>query len=124
MKEWFSNLLAYYKMPRSTSPTKRGAPSFVLAPLPKVAPVPAFTQPSLMQTLKEGFAFGAGSSIARNVIDRVMPVSQTLPPSRVCHEPCLLELKEYENCILTQDSEAFCGDKRASYRDCKQNNEK
>ena len=118
-------------MPRSTSPTKRGAPSFVLAPLPKVVPLlpkvvplPAFTQPSLMQTLKEGFAFGAGSSIARNVIDRVMPAAQTLPPSRACHEPCLLELKEYENCILTQDNEAFCGYKRASYNDCKEKSEK
>lgn len=117
-------------MPRSTSPTKRSAPSSVLAPLPKVVPplpkvVPPFTQPpSLMQTLKEGFAFGAGSSIARNVIDRMMPAAQTLPPSRVCHEPCLLQLKEYESCILTQDNEAFCGDKRASYRDCMQKNEK
>lgn len=119
-------------MPRSTSPTKRSAAAPVPAVLPKVmpllpkvVPVPPFTQPpSLMQTLKEGFAFGAGSSIARNVIDRMMPAAQTLPPSRVCHEPCLLQLKEYENCILSQDNEAFCGDKRASYRDCMQKNEK
>lgn len=112
-------------MPRSTSPTKRSAPSSILGPLPKVVPVPPFTQPpSLMQTLKEGFAFGAGSSIARNVIDRMMPAAQILPPSRVCHEPCLLELKEYENCILTQDNEAFCGYKRASYNDCKEKSEK
>lgn len=112
-------------MPRSTSPTKRSAASSVLAPLPKVVPSPVFTQPpSLMQTLKEGFAFGAGSSIARNMIDRMMPTAQTLPPSRVCHEPCLLQLKEYENCILSQDNEAFCGDKRASYNDCKQKSEK
>lgn len=118
-------------MPRSTSPTKRSAvssvPTVPIVPtvLPKVVPSPAFTQPpSLMQTLKEGFAFGAGSSIARNVIDRMMPTAQTLPPSRVCHEPCLLQLKEYENCILSQDNEAFCGDKRASYNDCKEKSEK
>ena len=118
MKERVSNLLAYYKMPRSTSPTKK------VATVPVPATVPAFTQPSLMQTLKEGFAFGAGSSIARNMIDRVIPSGRELPPSRICHEPCVLELKEYENCILTQDSEAFCGDKRVAYRDCKQKNEK
>ena len=117
-------------MPRSTSPTKRSVPSSVPTVLPKVVPlipkvVPPFTQPpSLMQTLKEGFAFGAGSSIARNVIDRMMPAAQTLPPSRVCHEPCLLELKEYERCILTQDNEVFCGDKRSSYMECTQKSEK
>jgi hypothetical protein len=76
-----------------------------------------------MQTLKEGFAFGAGSSIARNVIDRMMPAAQTLPPSRVCHEPCLLHLEEYESCLLSQDSEAFCGDKRLAYKDCKEKSE-
>ena len=112
-------------MPRSTSPTKRSVPAVI----PKVVPLlpkvmPASQPPSLIQTLKEGFAFGAGSSIARNVIDRMMPAAQTLPPSRVCHEPCLLQLKEYESCILTQDNEAFCGDKRASYRDCVQKSEK
>ena len=117
-------------MPRSTSPTKRSAAAPVPALLPKVVPplpkvVPPFTQPpSLMQTLKEGFAFGAGSSIARNMIDRMMPAAQTLPPSRVCHEPCLLQLKEYESCILTQDNEAFCGDKRSSYMECTQKSEK
>ena len=104
-------------MPRSASPTKKviTAPTPLALPLPLPMPVPA---PSLMQTLKEGFAFGAGSSIARNMIDRVMPPSRDLPPSRVCHEPCVFELKEYENCILTQDSEAFCGDKRKLLKDC------
>ena len=109
-------------MPRSTSPSKRSVASSVPTVLPKVVPAPQ--PPSLIQTLKEGFAFGAGSSIARNMIDRMMPTAQTLPPSRVCHEPCLLQLKEYENCILSQDNEAFCGDKRASYNDCKQKSEK
>ena len=104
-------------MPRSTSPTKKvvSASAPLALPLPMPMPVP---QPSLMQTLKEGFAFGTGSSLARNVIDRVMPPSRDLPHSRVCHEPCVLELKEYENCILTQDSEAFCGDKRKLLKDC------
>lgn len=96
--------------------------------------LPQQAVPSFMQTIKEGFAFGTGSSIARNVIDRVMSpgqtlptgqtlhTGQTLPPSRVCHEPCILELREYENCILTQDSEAFCGDKRLAFRECIKSN--
>ena len=96
-------------MPRSTSPI-----------LPKTSPLPKTTvevqRPSFMQTVQEGLAFGAGSSIARNIIDRLMPGQ--LPPSRVCHEPCVIEMREYENCIITHDREVFCGDKKKAYNDC------
>ena len=100
-------MLLYYKMPRSKHALALQAP----------AKTPDIQPPSFMQTLKEGFAFGTGSSIARNMIDRVMP------PSRVCHEPCVTEMNEFENCLLAQDSEAFCGDKRILLRDCVKRNE-
>jgi hypothetical protein len=40
---------------------------------------PALKRPSMMDTVKEGFSFGVGSSIARNVIDRVMGSSSVAP---------------------------------------------
>lgn len=95
-------------MPRSKSPVKN------TTAVQSVQPIQ--TAPSFMQTIKEGFAFGAGSSIARNIIDRVMPTQ--LPPSRICHEPCVIEMRAYENCILTHDREVFCGDKQKAYADC------
>ena len=76
-------------------------------------------RPSFVQTIKEGFAFGAGSSIARNAIDRIM--GQSLPPSRVSHEPCIIEQRAFENCILTHDSEIFCGDRQIALSDCMKN---
>jgi len=97
-------------MPRSTSPTKK------VATVPVPATVPALTQPSLIQTIQHSFGSGLGSgigfSLARSAMEKI------LPPSRVCHEPCLIERNAYENCILTQDSEAFCGDRRMALRDC------
>lgn len=84
--------------------------------------VPVQAVPSFMQTIKEGFAFGAGSSIARNVIDRVMTPGQTLPPSRVCHEPCILERNVFENCILSEDNQSFCENEQLKLRDCIKNN--
>jgi hypothetical protein len=49
---------------------------------PVQPPAPVLVQqpqaPSLMNVVKEGFAFGVGSSVARNVIDRFMAPSQ--PP--------------------------------------------
>lgn len=105
-------------MPRSNSPTKK-----VVTTVSSVPSTPV-TVPSFTQIIKEGFAFGAGSSIARNVIDRIMSPSQTLPPSRVCHEPCIIEKRAYDNCVLAHDSEVFCGDAQRSLENCMDNNKK
>ena len=103
-------------MPRSTSaigfPAKKTVPV-----LPEIKTTGG--QTSFIQTFQEGIAFGAGSSIARNMIDKVF-----LPSSRVCHEPCLLETNAFENCVLTQDNEAFCGDKMNTLRECIKRNDK
>jgi hypothetical protein len=42
---------------------------------------PALKRPSMMDTIKEGFSFGVGTSIARNVVDRVMGPSSVAPNS-------------------------------------------
>jgi hypothetical protein len=61
--------------------------------MPRPTPTPTPMQsssPSFMQTVKEGFSFGVGTSIARNIVDRVFgssppPVSSSpvapTPPS-------------------------------------------
>jgi len=67
------------------------------------APVPALVQkkPSLTDIVKEGFAFGVGSSVARNVIDRFMAPSQP-PVKHIDTKVDKPEPFEYMQCM--QDS--------------------
>jgi hypothetical protein len=69
--------------------------------LPVPTQVPALVQnkPSLTDIVKEGFAFGVGSSVARNVIDRFMTPSQAKPIDAKVDKP---EPFEYIQCM--QDS--------------------
>jgi len=69
--------------------------------LPVPTQVPALVQnkPSLTDIVKEGFAFGVGSSVARNVIDRFMAPSQVKPIDTKVDKP---EPFEYIQCM--QDS--------------------
>ena len=77
-------------MPRSNAPK---AP-MVTKPLPapmviKPLPAPMVVKPSLFSTLKDGFAFGIGSSVARHAVDAMLrPALQTKP-----------KLSEYEQCL-------------------------
>jgi len=70
-------------------------------PVHVAAQVPALVQnkPSLTDIVKEGFAFGVGSSVARNVIDRFMAPSQVKPIDAKVDKP---EPFEYIQCM--QDS--------------------
>ena len=94
-------------MPRRTS-------SAVTTPKP-LPPSIQVQQPSLMQTVKEGFAFGAGSSIAHSLINRYFNNIGT-PTEKV--KPCESYLQAYDNCIINDT--AYCGDKRDEYRRCMQ----
>ncbi len=52
--------------------------------MPRPTPTPTPMQsssPSFMQTVKEGFSFGVGASIARNIVDRVFGSSSPPVPS-------------------------------------------
>jgi hypothetical protein len=69
-------------------------------PFPAVqAPVQVQKKASLTDIVKEGFAFGVGSSVARNVIDRFMAPSQAKPIDAKVDKP---EPFEYIQCM--QDS--------------------
>jgi hypothetical protein len=51
--------------------------------MPRSSPVATPMQvsnPTFMQTLKEGFALGTGASIARNIIDRLFGSNSPAPP--------------------------------------------
>ena len=68
-------------------------------PVPTHVAVPAQKKASLTDIVKEGFAFGVGSSVARNVIDRFMAPSQTKPIDTKTEKP---QPFEYMQCM--QDS--------------------
>ena len=86
----------------------RASENVVKAPLSTAVPVTATTAaaaaPTFGQMIKEGFSFGLGSSIARNMVDRLFskpPVAQqqqqppaaaattTTDPKTIAYEKCL-----------------------------------
>lgn len=106
-------------MPRSHSNSRSAPAKFTSKPTAAVQkPVPQSLPavstvgqgPSFGQTLKEGFAFGVGSSVARNVVDRMFSPSaptETKPiPKEEKSQPvnhdfvlCMQESKgDYESC--------------------------
>jgi hypothetical protein len=69
--------------------------------------------PSLFQTMQEGLAFGVGSSVARNMIDRVMQPSALAP--RVT---CVDQYAVFDKCILTHDDVSFCMEEHDNLKKC------
>ena len=82
-------------MPRSNTSNSKVAPrssvSSVLprsttigtAPTPVPAPSIQLERPGFLQTVKEGFGFGAGSAIAHNLFRSSAPTQQSAPSSVV-----------------------------------------
>ena len=68
---------------------------------PVAIPPIKFQQPSLLHTVKEGFGFGIGSSIARNMVDRVFGSFSSSKSS-------LTKLTEYTQCIQEGGNEEVC----------------
>jgi hypothetical protein len=93
---------------------------------PVVRPTPTPMQvssPSFMQSLKEGFSFGAGVSIARNVVDRMFgsntpvasPPVNSVPPTMPVHpvEPKVTIGEDqhlYHKCIQDGGKHETCKD--------------
>jgi len=116
MKVKLSNLLVYFKMPRSKAVSVVPVKNSTVPTLKNSNAVeewpPQHKQPSLFRTLQEGFAFGTGSSLARNFVDRVFPINQT------SHEPCVQEKVALDKCILAQEGEVFCGESQKALIKC------
>ena len=68
--------------------------------------------PSLLQTMQEGLAFGVGSSVARNMVDRV------LQPSLPLRNTCLNEHAAFDKCILTHNEVGLCLEENDTLKRC------
>lgn len=81
--------------------------------VPALAPKPlgVAVVPSFAQTLKEGFAFGVGSSVARTAIDRMF---LTKDESIDCYD----KKRSFDLCLLVEGNESFCVDEKNRYKRC------
>lgn len=120
-------------MPRSRSSKpiatrKVSTPPVVLQnPMSSVANTssPLVPAPTFGQTVKEGFAFGAGSALAHRFLNP-FPVTNTQTPVSVSQgkKPCEAEQLAFEKCLKTQSIESYCGNEQAAYTSCIQLGEK
>lgn len=79
---------------------------------------------SFGQVMKDGFAFGVGSSIARTVVDSVLGLSSAsssaAAPVPSVKKTCPELEAEFNSCIRGQLPEHTCQDFLERYNQCKQ----
>lgn len=93
-----------------------------------VAPIqqPTYSPPSFFQTIKEGFGFGMGSSIAHNIFDskKEVVVSHTNIPSTSTNKPtneiCDKIIKEYNDCQINYCNSEKLDSIQKLYEQCKE----
>ena len=105
---------------RSSSPTRNSSTVSKPISTSSVAPfrpssVPATfhaPQPTLMQSMKEGFGLGVGVSIARNIVDRafgaVASTASAIPVAQQQQKSVEMDTKLYDQCIENGATEEFC----------------
>ncbi len=117
-------------MPRSSSRTQPYPKSSTLAPTPvfrnpyssvgaTTSPPSHLTieQPTLGQTIKQGFGFGAGSAIAHRILGPTPTILQAPSDKKVEH-PCEKELIAFESCMKTRSTDDYCGNEQMAYTHC------
>lgn len=72
-------------------------------------------QPTLGQTLKQGFGFGAGSAIAHRIFN---PFPTLTLSDKKIQETCEKERVAFETCMKTKSADDFCGNEQMSYTQC------
>ena len=91
-------------MPRSSKAISSQHP-LQAAPL-QAAPLPL--RQSFFQTIQEGLAFGLGSSVARNMVDKVLRPSDT----------CAVQYSEFTKCISEHEDTNVCMEEHATFKKC------
>lgn len=76
------------------------------------------TKPSMLQTMKEGVSFGMGTSIARAMFDRTFGPIPKQEPAPFQYEPCYVERRVFERCIVSQNETAFCNNEQNDLVEC------
>lgn len=127
-------------MPRQAPQGKQGNSVNTRLPLPKQTP---FTQiqtkaqqqqtqisnsgslqgPSFLKTVKEGFAFGVGSAVARTAVDSFFSgnsKSKVPEPQQPVTgtDSCKHLLETYESCLRLSSQETSCSNEILSYIQC------
>jgi len=103
-------------MPRSS--TKSSSPAIRNTPS-TITPTPTrleFEPPTLGQSLKQGFGFGAGSAIAHRIFGAAPQI--VMPSDKKVESPCEKERTFFENCMKTKSSDDFCGSEQIAYTQC------
>jgi hypothetical protein len=125
-------------MPRSSAPSKQPKQTpFAQIPSRAVGPTlqtqnvngtpqlnkSTATGPSLLQTVKEGFAFGVGSAVARTAVDSLFSgnsKSKVPEPQQPVTgtDSCKHLLESYESCLRLSSQDTTCSNEILSYIQC------
>jgi hypothetical protein len=70
---------------------------------------------SILSTIKEGFAFGVGSSVAHNTVSRLFNSSSSTTDTK--NTQCDIKLKDYEECVRQYRDN--CNDLITEYEKCR-----
>ncbi len=102
-------------------------------PPPAVAPKPTLSTPvssatpssgGFLSTMAEGFSFGVGSSVARNVVDRIFSpsVPVTIPKTTSNNSYCTDLEKSWNECMSMNNQDLnICRKAYEDYEACKRN---
>ena len=71
--------------------------------------------PSMLQIVKEGAAFSVGSTVARHMIERLIGTTQTPPTGHTEYDPCYMERRVFERCILNEHDNIFCRNEETNF---------
>ncbi len=100
----------------STSVLSRPPP-----PKPPVKARSASRSPSMLDSLKQGFGFGAGIEMARGIIGSIFPKEESKAYSgednNIISEECNPMMRSMIEC-MKNDDDAFCEEEIQSYKQC------
>lgn len=74
--------------------------------IPNCTPKIAENQPSFSSTLLQGFGFGIGSSVARNVVDRAFDSNAIVANDDKPKHDCILIWENYNTCLRNSDEQS------------------